>query len=227
MDFRTAVIESLDKVIASGAIEAAIEKSIAKTVINIVESELLDYGDFGKQITASVKSSLKFDDRMGLPGYNDLILKIIRKKVDAQIGSTIGKQIASQMTELLQTPPAEIKVSDLIELFREYAEGHRGDGDRFTVGYERGTVPGYWSLWFDTGKNVKQYQSQFQISMTEEGEVYHFTIGGRKVEDMLFVGRLYAFERSLFQIYAGGTTIVLDCEPGEIETYYSEKECHC
>jgi hypothetical protein len=229
MDFRKAVIDSLDRVIASGKIEEMIEAKITKTIESILDDALRGYGDFGKAISEQVKASLKIDDRLGLPAYNDLILKIVQRQIDGQIGNAMQKQVADQLAELLQTPPAEIKLSELAKQFGEFANEsyERDESERFTFGMEEsGSCKGYFYIWLDAKDRKNQYDANYRLGVDGKGKVYSLTVHGENDSKRLFVGPMHGFERLLFQLKVAGTTIICDCEPSDIDTYYPD-QCHC
>jgi len=227
MDFRNAVIESLDKVIASGKIEEMIEAKLTKTIESILDDALRSYGDFGKSIGEQVNASLKIDEHLGLPAYNDLVLKIVQRQIDTQIGGAMQSQLAEQLADLLKTPPAEVKLSDLTKEFSEFAikDIDRDHSDYFTFGMEQSSR-GYRHLWFDPKGGKSQYSCKYRLGVTSEGRVFTLSIDGENPDKRLFVGPFYNFERTLFQMKVAGTKLIFDCEVCDIETYYQD-ECHC
>ncbi|WP_198364066.1 hypothetical protein [Burkholderia ubonensis] len=77
--------------------------------------------DFGKQLSEHVKKAVQVDfSNLGIPGYNDLILKIILQRVDASLNEQIEKHVTSQLDELLAPAPEEIKLSELVADFIKF-----------------------------------------------------------------------------------------------------------
>jgi len=53
-----------------------------KTITSIVDDELRSLSPFGEEFTQQVRSALQVDfSKLGLPGYNDLVLALVRAKM--------------------------------------------------------------------------------------------------------------------------------------------------
>jgi hypothetical protein len=223
MDLRTEVIAALDRVIASGSIEKAIEDAVGKTVKSIMEDQLRSYSDIGKLIEASVKKSLAMNGELDLPSYNDTLLKIIRKQVQSYTEDTIQRQVAKNLEELLAPPPESIKLSDLVEQYRKHLTNQLDEGDgysgEFTFLMDHGDR-GYTHIELSDDPKVKRYNGDIRLGVDREGKIYTLSFGKREVEKDLFAGPFYQFEKSLFQMKAAGTKLILDVESSEIDTSY-------
>lgn len=230
MDFKATVEGALAQLIESGKIEEAIADQLEKTVTDVIKAELREWSDFGKQIQAAVKQSLKVDTDLGLPAYNELIVKIVRAKVQNQVGGAIETQIAEQMAELLEPAPESIPLSEIAKQYRSFLEDKRqGDchcdsdsdsGNQFTFEVETG-VSGYRHIYFDEESGKSRWQCAIQISADAEGKVYALSLDREDVGKRLFAGPFWGFERSLFQMRAAGTRIEFDVEPCDVDTYLS------
>ncbi len=53
-----------------------------------------------------------------------------------------------------------------------------------------------------------------------DGRVYSVRINEIAPKNALFIGPIYGFERKLFQLYAAGTKLVIDCDVDDIDTSY-------
>lgn len=85
-DLTAAVESAFANIVASSAIEKAIETQLEKVVANVVNDSLGRYGDFGKKLRQKVSNAMSIDvERMDLPGYGHFIEKIITRAVDAQL----------------------------------------------------------------------------------------------------------------------------------------------
>jgi site-specific DNA-cytosine methylase len=117
-ELQQAVSNAFANVVAAGTIEKAIEEKLTSTITSIINEELRSYSDFGKALSEQVKAAMQVDfSNLELPGYNDLILKLIRAQVEHQASTSIAAQVEAQMKELLAPAPAEIKLSELVEEF--------------------------------------------------------------------------------------------------------------
>jgi len=224
-DMTNAVAAAFQNIVASGAIEKAIEENITKTVSSAIKQQLESYSDFGKKLSDHVKSALQvnFDD-LGLSGYNDLILKIVRAQVDAHVGSVLAKQVEEQMAKLLQPAPAEIKLSELIKDFieRNKPDGCECDGsDQITLHIEESRYGSRW-IGLDKAEGKSEYQCEIRFAVNErDGGIFGLRFDGKEADKTFFVGPIYGFERSLFQMYAAGTKLIVDGDcVDDFDTYY-------
>lgn len=219
-DLKSAVQTAFGNVVSSGAIEAAIEKQLASTIASLIQAELREYSDFGKAIKECVQQAVCVNlDRLDLPSYNELILQIIRRQMDAALQSDVVKQLEDNMAKLLVAPPAEITMEALIEAFVEHHKEDK-DGDDFTLLMERKHGTTYISLDEDSGKS--EYSCDYRLAVDRDGKVYSLTIGTKDVAKTIFTGPFYNFERMLFQLYAAKTKLIIapDEQAEDFDTSY-------
>lgn len=224
---QSAVTAAFANIVASGAIEQAIEAQLTKTVKTIIDDELRSYSPFGEELKARVKTAMQvnFDD-LGLPGYNDLILKIVRRQVDAYANDAIANQVEKQLGKLLEPAPAEIKLTELVESFIE------SNVERYGCSCERGPSritlhiepTGYGSRWIRLDKEPGKDKYECGISFLvgdQGGHISALRVDRHDVTKTMFVG-LYGFEQKLFQMHAAGTKLVIDADEHDIDTNYPE-----
>lgn len=218
-----AVTDSFKKIVESGVIEAAIEKKLTETINSILDSELRSYSDFGKQLGAQVKSALNVDfSNLQLPGYNDLILRIVRKQVDALVTNSVALHVEEQMTALLAPPPAEIRLSKLVA---DFIEANKPDGcacgesDHISLLVEK-SEHGYCHVYMDKDAGKSKYSCDLQVHVNSDGRVYSLKINDKEIGKSLFIGPMYGFDLDLFQMYAAGTKLIVDGDEDSIDTYY-------
>lgn len=209
-DLKLAVSTAFSNVVASGAIEQAIEKQLASTISSLIQSELREYGDFGKAIKERVQQAVGVNlDRMDLPSYNDLILQIIRRQLDGVMHSEAAKQIEANMAKLLERAPTSITLEKLVD---DFIESHKEDraGQDFTLLIERKYGSTY--VCFDVESGKSEHQCDFRLGIDRDGDVYHLAFGGKEVSKSLFMGPFYGFERALFQMYAAKTKLIVEAD---------------
>jgi hypothetical protein len=219
-DLKFAVSTAFGNVVASGAIEQAIEKQLAETISSLIKTELREYSDFGKAIKDRVQQAVGVNlDRMDLPSYNDLILQIIRRQVDGIMQSEAAQQLESNMAKLLEQAPVQITLEKLIEDFVE-ANKEDKEGQDFTLLIERKYGSTYICLDEDAGKS--EYSCDFRIAVDQDGAVYSLMLGAKDVAKTLFMGPFYGFERTLFQLYAAKSKVIVaaDADASDFNTSF-------
>lgn len=230
-ELQQAVSNAFANVVAAGTIEKVIEEKLTSTITSIISEELRSYSDFGKALGEQVKAAMQVDfSNLGLPGYNDLILKIIRAQVEHQTSQSIAAHVEEQMKELLAPAPAEIKLSELIEEFIKEEDDRFGCScdkpDQITLIIHDGTDGGRYSslknyhhIYFDKEPGKDKYECDFQIDINE-GRVYSVRLDKRDPNKSIFIGPIYGFARRIYQLYAANTRLILDGDADSINTYY-------
>lgn len=241
MNLNSALLQAVDNVITSGKIEATINAAVEKAVLDAVQSELRTYSDFGKAVSEAVKAAVKID-RLSLPEYNAILLDALSRHVDATMRAAAADSIKNLASNLLRTPPAEIKLSELVEQYKQHLVEDRSSdayGDHIICEVETTKIDlagkPWRSGWISLHPTKSQYSrtsrytSDVRIMVSgDEGELHVSSIwfGGAEAKAPgLFIGSGYGFERLLFQLWANKTRFVLDQEA--VDTAMPEPECEC
>lgn len=227
-ELKDIVAAAFDNIVASGAIEQAIEKKLGECITSAIDSQLRSYSDFGKAIEEKVKQAIGVNlAEIDLPSYADLIGNILRRQVEAGMQNEATKHLEKRIGELLAPAPAEITLKKLIENFIEARIDSRGDsirGDDFTliISHSEGSTAGYKNIFIDEDAHTTKYSCSIQIGVNAKGEVYSLKIGGNNVKDQLFIGPLYNFERDLFQLYTAKSKLIVpdDADPSDYPTRF-------
>ena len=183
------------------------------------------YSEFGQRIAKALQASLHAGDPINLPSYNDLVLKVVRKQVDAQLERVLQTQLADNLAKLLQTPPEEITLEKLVDSFRDFCAGRIEPGEfgKFTLLVEQDEGPTRFAhIHIDEKPNKKKYECEYQIHVMD-GTIYQLRIGRLDVEKTLFVGDFYGWEKLLFSMKVAGTKLLVDAKWELIDTHYGSE----
>ncbi|MCE3262658.1 MAG: hypothetical protein K0R43_1737 [Pseudoduganella sp.] len=219
-DLQQAVATAFENVVASGVIEQAIEKQLTDTITTAIRDHLREYSEFGKAIKLKVQQAVGVDlERLNLPSYNELILQIIRRQTDGLLQSEAAKQLESNMEKLLQAAPPEIKLEALIEGFIEQFKEDRL-GEPFSLHIERNYGSTY--VCFDKEAGKSQYRCAYRLAVDKDGKVFSLDLDGQNAQKTIFMGPFWAFERTLFQLYAAKTRLIIapDASAADFETSF-------
>nr|WP_246174972.1 hypothetical protein [Pandoraea bronchicola] len=225
-ELQNVVSTAFAKIVASGAIEKAIEKKLEETITSAIDNEIRGYSDFGRAISEGIKKSMHVDfDTLDIPGYNDLILKILRQKLEANMSNALTAGIDEQMTELLAPPPAEISLEDLVETFKRDEMGHGSAlSDSITLIVEQDrdySTMQFTMVYLDRSAGMNKNACSYRIHLCD-GKVLSMSIDRKDAEKTLFIGPLYRFSRRLFQMYAAGTKLIVGDDHEDIDRYYPD-----
>lgn len=227
MDFRSAVVDALDRLIASDAVTKMIEQQLEKTMRDIVEHELRSYSDFGKRLTEEVKKSLALNGSLDLPSYNDAIIKVVRAQLETMTKDTIQKQVAENLVALLEPAPESITLSDLTAKYIEQLKRMQssgcvcyGDSHEITLRVDESDY-GFKYVELSDEPNKSRYGGDIRIGVDKDGKVFSLAFRDQDLEKRMFVGPFHGFEKMLFQMKAAGSKLVFDEEPDYISTSYA------
>lgn len=217
-DITSAVAKGLGQLIDSGRIETMIATQIEKTIGEIIQREMKEYSDFGKIVQEAVKAALTFDpQRISLPSYNAMVCDLIRQHVENAMRKDAADHVKKLMDELLGTPPKQIKLSDLVEQFKEHVKDcWRYDGEHAVTCIVEKTE--YSSQWVYLGykPDMDKYKCEFRMLVSHpyrgEGPLTVSTVwlGTSEVTSGVFLADRSGFERCLFQLWTCKVPIILD-----------------
>src|SRR4051812_9474145 len=114
-ELENAVTAAFRGMVSSGKLNQIIEKKIGETVEDVIGSALRPYSDFGKSLSTAVQGALHIDaNKLALPGYNEIVLQIVKKKLEHGL-EVIGKERLEKDLEHLLSGgvPQEITISKL------------------------------------------------------------------------------------------------------------------
>lgn len=215
-DLEQHITDAVRKLVTEGKMAAMVETHVAKMLDSILADALRSYGDIGKQIQEAVKTAIAIDPTaLGLEGYNLTVLAIVKQKLEAEIHRVGVEKLSKDMDELLGTnAPAEIKLSKLIEEFKEWAGHEHGADDQCTIIFEKSSYHSRW-LYLDKDRGKKWTECRFSMLIPDGDDTVGkapsiFKFEGRDPKQTILLGKLYGFEKTLFQMYAAGTKIVVD-----------------
>ncbi len=211
------VNNSLAALAAEGKVEAIVRTHVEKAIGTAVAETITGYNStFAKALKAYIDGAMPMDFKaIGLDGYNDLILRTIKNKLDASLVAWVNKGIAEEMAELLQEPPESIKLSELVRQFRK--ENRHENDDEISVYLEEddGSLLNYWTLSLDPKPGKRKHDCELYMAVDSQGQIYSLKVAYRgDMTKGMFVGRLYGFERTLFRLYVGKTKIIKDSVDG-------------
>lgn len=212
-----AVVAAFQKMAAEGKIDEMIEKHLAETIDRIICDILRNYSDFGKALQKKIETDLNIDlSKLSFDGYNDVVLKILSRKLNHIADETIKKQMTDFLGKLLQEPPAEIRLSTLMEDFMEcHEEEARDQGWDSPSLHVESSDSRFIHVYIDKVPDKDKYECAYSM-MIFDGNISNVKIEGKDVAKTMFIGPLYDFDKLIFQLYAAKTNIIVDIEDGDI-----------
>jgi hypothetical protein len=225
IDFRTLVINSLDKVLASGTVEKKIEETLTKTISEIVEDTFKSWSSFGKELKEVVQKAINVNlQELTLPEYNQLVLNAIRQKINETIQAEGFTRLKADIEKMLIGERKEWKLSELVEELKKETLEDESDADEFdeiSLFVENfGSSNLVW-IYLDQHSDKSKYECNIQLA------IYNGQVDSVRMIDKDFtkndtLGCLHGIEALLFRLYAQKVNFIIDEE--NVDKYYPSDE---
>lgn len=195
------------------AIRSLVEQKIGSTIKAAVESSFRSFGDVGKQIEKAVTNALQIVDPLDVPSYGNMVMAVLRAKMDEVLAPLVNERLAAEMTEILKLAPREVKLSELVETM--IAECDRQDrwGSSVTcIVDESGSslTPGYRWLYLDQEREKAKHSCEAQLGIDPDGKIYHLVIDRKDAKTTVVLGVYEAWKKQLFAAYCCGSKLIVD-----------------
>lgn len=211
----------LQQRIQSGAVEQAIAKQVDKLIEDAASDCMRSYSDFGKalkeQFTKAIMPAL--DSISDLPTYHEYVTNRLKLATQNFYDTRLAAVLDKELTELLTELPEQITLSWLVEQMVKWS---REDNDDYEGNITLIIRPTFdWSntsmsVFLDKEPDQSERSCAYDMHLSldkESGkwEMLSLRVNGKKAGENLSIGRLYSFDKILFNVYAMKGKIDLDC----------------
>ncbi|MBP2564600.1 hypothetical protein J2766_001159 [Agrobacterium tumefaciens] len=193
-------------------IRQLIDKKIDEAIKGAVDDEFRYGGNLKKQLTTAVGAALTIGDKIDVPAYGVMVMALLREKLDANINELLNVKLASEMQDLLQIAPKELKFSDVIEKMTEHAKEMGSGWGKIAVFIEESDYSaGCYHVGIDPdGDTRKRYECDTQFYVTAEGKISGLTVDRRDVGKVVGMASYWGYQKMIFSAYACGSKLIMD-----------------
>lgn len=197
-------------------IRKLIDKKIDEAVQSAVDEEFRYGGNLKKQLTSAVSGALSIGDKIDVPAYGVMVMALLREKLDANISEMLNVKLASEMQDLLQIAPKELKFSSVIEKLTEHAKefgGGSGWGKIavFIEESDSSVLAGHYHVGIDPdGDTRKRYECDTQFYVDAAGKISSLTVNKRDVGKVIGMAPYWGYQKMIFSAYACGSKLIMD-----------------
>ncbi|MBR9800284.1 hypothetical protein GYB59_00660 [bacterium] len=230
MNLEETVSNCVQELSDSGQLEEWVKEKVSETLKYTIKDLFGSYGKFHEYIEKQMAESMSLPEQLDLPEYNAMVVEMIRQQMESATRSIAHQQVAERIANILDAPPKEILLSELVESFRKRVaeEGdcscRYGNEDKIDVEFKQsdGFSSDFYHLNLRKSAGDSEHmhigihcpkREQKGDDYHPRGTVYLLRLSGVESEAKLFSGEIYGFEKYLFQLKAFKTVIVLDCNP--------------
>ncbi|MBD8689346.1 MULTISPECIES: hypothetical protein [unclassified Rhizobium] len=140
-------------------------------------------------------------------------MALIREQLDANIAEMLNAKLATEMQELLQIAPKELKFSAVIEKMTEHAKemGDRPWGRIAAFIEESEYSTGHYHVGIDPdGDTLKRYNCETQFYVDSSGKISSLHVDRRDVAKGIGIASYWGYQKMIFSAYACGSKLIMD-----------------
>lgn len=195
-------------------IRKLIDKKIDEAIQSAVDEEFRYSGNLKKQLTTAVSGALSIGDKIDVPAYGVMVMALLREKLDANISEMLNVKLASEMQDLLQIAPKELKFSDVIEKMTEHAKESGSGWGKIAVFIEESDLSclaGHYHVGIDPDGDVKRrYECETRFYVDDKGKISGLTVDQRDVGKVIGIAPYWGYQKMIFSAYACGSKLIMD-----------------
>lgn len=211
---------SLASMFESGKAKEIVDGYVEKMVRDAVSSATRPYSEFGKALEAKLTEHLQVDfEKIDFPAYNHLVTQVVQRALRHTLMDDAAKKLEADIAEMLAgETPKEITFSKLVEQLKEWAreDCYEAEGKYAVTASIDELKYGSRFIYLDPLPDKEQYNCRFRLMIKEDGTLSAAWMEGKDVGKGLFLGGLYGFERTIFQMYTVKTRLIIDTEEPDI-----------
>ncbi|WP_456010587.1 hypothetical protein [Clostridium butyricum] len=231
IDLNKVVNDTLSEMENEKFVEKIVKDTLEKSIKSIVDDIFRSYSDFGKKLETYIESNLNIDfNRLGLEGYNGIVLAAVKEQLDKSITVQGVEKIKNSMDEMLSDIKEEYTLSEIVEKVKDDSdkESYEYDYDEHVFLIIDKSSGGYTHIYIDNDEDEpdRKYDYSYQIDIDNKGKPYSIKFKGDEINTKQIMGGLYGLDKLLFKIYASGAKIKLDQgdDADDYDLYYNQED---
>ena len=226
-DMFTAVLHER---LASGALEQAITKRVDKLIEETADDLFRSYGEVGKALKEKLSASImpQIESLEDLPVYHDFVMNRLKLAAQNFYDSRLKDVVDAELKEIMTELPEEITLSWLIKKLMNDAKDGEPEGE-ITLIIEDRHYGSFIDIYLDKNENTEKRSCDYKIGLHEikdtgKWELFNLRVDGSDAGKQLSIGRLYRYDKILFNLYAMKGQIILEQgeDADDYETSWSE-----
>jgi hypothetical protein len=230
LDFASIVSEAVQPERIKPLVENAIRDAINAAIQHATSYKSRFQEELIAQLSEALPHGLAIDD---MSKFQHVLNAAINEAVHGQNAKTVQTALAVAAKKVMPDVPTRIKLSELIAAAR--AGLHVNEGEEFYAELEMNEYGGRLFLDDDACKRERKWGSDIILAFTKEGEVFSLRLDGRDITSAgdLFLGdadpksipdACGRFDGLLLSMYVGRTSIEIDGDADDVETWAEPKD---
>jgi hypothetical protein len=197
-----------------GALEKALKNKIDELFDNCVRDAFGYNSDIRKALESTIKNAISPNlTNLGtFPKYHQLVMSSITNAATKFQNEKLQAVIDKELEAVFKEIPEKLTLTWILEQIK--LETQEKEGEEFESGelalFIKTSSCGYSHIYIGREEGMSYYSCEYQIDITDKGEIYSLKIDGNDKGNPLTVGNLYSFQKLLFNAYVMKSTIILD-----------------
>jgi hypothetical protein len=213
----------ISNAVSAERVQPMIDKAIAEVIKDAI-SDATGYRskfreELKRQLSEAMPHGLEIED---CAKFQLMLNAAVTDAVYSENSQAIQAAMRTAAKSVMTDVPARIKLSELVEAAR--SGFHKDRHESFYALFEMSDYGGG-TLFLDSDESHREkYLADMRISFNKEGEVYALRLDGCDITPKsapVVVGR---FDGLLLSLYVGRTSLELDCDEGDVESYAEAQE---
>ncbi len=218
--------------IQSGSLEQAINKYVDKLIDDAASDCLRSYSDVGKALKEQFTKAImpRLEDISDLPTYHEYVTNRLKLATQQFYDNRLAAVLDQEMKDLLTELPEQITLSWLVQQVMKDVKDDEAEGEITLIIEIDNRYGSVWAhVYLDKNADTSKRDCEFDLHLSQDKSTLKWSIIGlqidnRKAGEKLSIGKLYRFEKILFNVYAMKGQIELD--HGEYAEDYETSWCH-
>ena len=212
------IVAEVHRQTSEDKLRAHVEKKIGEAIEGAVNDAFRSYGSVNKQIEEVVKKALDIGGHgLDVPSYGNMVMALLRGKMDETLSDLINKKLSQEMAEILSIAPKELKLSAIVAAMVKDAEEDMGSryGTSVTCIVEdafpdSSVLEGYARIYLDKDENEKPRDCAVSMIVNKEGTITDLSVNGHDAKTTIKMGGMWGWKKSIFAAYCSGSTFIVD-----------------
>ena len=224
IDISKVIAEKMEQMQKDRVIEAKIEETLEKTILDTISSELSSW-EFRRTISDEVKKSIgDVASELGLGAYNAFIAKKVKDIVAGMYEADMAEKVAETLSNTLLKKYDEVKLSEIFDKYREWLfdyvdESEKHERQHFCCVLDVRESGCFTHYEITLGEEERNHPSDnkdifFKICQynNDKSNINSLWLDGDRMENATRIGYLTDFEAFLLNLYYNKTPIILDVD---------------
>lgn len=228
IDISSLISEAAEKILAPENLAPKVEKALDEAVSNAI-NEAMGYRSKFREMLNETMAGAMPGGVDGVTKIGELVAKRMAELINTTQDNALSQLIDKQLADLVDTPPAEMKLSELFAHLTEKwdrRDYEKPDGGSPTFIVQSGSH-GWTNVYLDKNSDQDESDCEFEICLSgNDNEILLFRIRGEDHNGRSrTISRRWNDELYLTRLFVGKTKFIIDVSEGTQHDYYYSGEC--